>query len=706
MEHWAKSFFEKITLKYLQNTFGHFWEWFWAFLEFWNFFDFFENFRRLDPPWNSGQKFFLKKSPQNIFKTRLDTFGNDFGHFCNFGKFLIFLKYFEDSTLHGTLGKKFFRKNHPKTSSKHVWTLLGTILGMFGFLKFFCFWKISFGHFWGRFWAFLEIWNFFDFFLKIFVWTLLGTILGIFGILKIFWFVWKFSMTRPSMEHWAKKFFEKITPKLVQNTLGHFLERFRAFLEFWNLFDFFWKFSKTRPTMEHWAKSFFEKITLKHLQNTFGHFWEWIWAFLEFWNFFDFFENFRRLDPPWNSGQKFFWKNRPKTFSKHVWTLLGTILGIFGILENSWFFWNISKTRPSMEHWAEKKFKKITLRHLQNTFGHFWERFWAFLEYWKFFDLFESFRWLDPPWNTGQKNLSKKSPLNLFKTRWDTFWNDFGHFWNFETFWAKIFWFFLKIFEDSTHHGTLGKKFFRKNHPKTSSKHVWTLLGMILGIFGILKFFLIFSKIFGDSTLHGTVGKNFFWKNRPKTFSKHVWTLLGTILGIFGILKIFDFFEIFEDSTLHGTLGKKFFRKNHPKTSSKHVWTLLGTILGMFGFLKFFCFWKISFGHFWGRFWAFLEIWNFFDFFWKFSFGHFWGRFWAFWNFENFLICLKVFDDSTLHGTLGKKFFRKNGPKLGTFWNDFGHFWNFENFLIFLKVFDDSTLHGTLGKKFFRKNHP
>ncbi len=123
-----------------------------------------------------------------MFKTRLDTFGNNFGHFRNFQNFLIILKNFEDSTLHGTLGKSFvfekktpenmfktrldtfgndfglfwifevfdffenfrrldppwntgqkfcFRKKHPKTCSKHVWTLLGTILGVFGFLKFF-----------------------------------------------------------------------------------------------------------------------------------------------------------------------------------------------------------------------------------------------------------------------------------------------------------------------------------------------------------------------------------------------------------------------------------------------------------------------------------------------------------------------------------------------------------------------------------------
>ena len=67
-----------------------------------------------------------------MFKTRLDNFGNDFGHFCNFEKFLIFLKIFEDSTLHGTLGKKIFEI----ITQKHV--------------------QNTFGHFWERFWAFLD----------------------------------------------------------------------------------------------------------------------------------------------------------------------------------------------------------------------------------------------------------------------------------------------------------------------------------------------------------------------------------------------------------------------------------------------------------------------------------------------------------------------------------------------------------------------
>ncbi len=119
----------KTRLDTFGNDFGHFW----IFENFLIFLKIFED--SLDRPWNTGQKNFSKNSPENMFKTRLDTFGNDFGHFRNFEKFLIFLKIFEDSTVHGTLGKKLFRKNHLKTCSKHVWTLLGTILGILGILK-------------------------------------------------------------------------------------------------------------------------------------------------------------------------------------------------------------------------------------------------------------------------------------------------------------------------------------------------------------------------------------------------------------------------------------------------------------------------------------------------------------------------------------------------------------------------------------------
>ena len=136
---------------------------------------FFENFRKLDPPRNTGQKFFSKNLTQNKFKTRLDTFGNDFGHFWNFANFLISLKIFENSTLHGTLGINFFQKNHSKTR-----------LDTFG---------NTFGH----------LWNFEIFFLKIF---------------------------EVSMEHWAKKSFSKNSP---QNVFKTRLDTFgNDFGPFWN----------------------------------------------------------------------------------------------------------------------------------------------------------------------------------------------------------------------------------------------------------------------------------------------------------------------------------------------------------------------------------------------------------------------------------------------------------------------------------------
>ena len=68
-----------------------------------------------------------------MFKTRLDIFGKDFGLFWIFEMFLTFLKIFEESTLHGTRGKKNFEIITPK----HI--------------------QNTFGHFWERFWAFLEI---------------------------------------------------------------------------------------------------------------------------------------------------------------------------------------------------------------------------------------------------------------------------------------------------------------------------------------------------------------------------------------------------------------------------------------------------------------------------------------------------------------------------------------------------------------------
>ena len=139
-------------------------------------------------------------------------------------------------------------------------------------------------------------------------------------------------------------------------------------------------------------------------------------------------------------------------------------------------------------------------------------------------------------------------------------------------------------------------------------------------------------KIFKDSTLHGTLGKKVFRKICPKTRSKHVWILLRTFLCILGILKIF-FFENCRRLDISWKTGQKFFEKFAPK----HVQN---------------------------------------------RFGYFWERFWAFLNFETFLIFKKIFEDSTLHGTLGIKFFKNFSPKHVQ--NTFGYFW--EHFWAFLEL--------------------
>ena len=103
-------------------------------------------------------------------------------------------------------------------------------------------------------------------------------------------------------------------------------------------------------------------------------------------------------------------KTSPKACSKHVWTLLETILGFFGFLN--------------------------------------------------FFDFSENFRRPDPPWNTGKKTFSKKSPQNMFRTWLNTLANDFGPFWIFEIFWRL-----------DPPWNTGQKVSFQKKAPK----HVWTL---------------------------------------------------------------------------------------------------------------------------------------------------------------------------------------------------------------------------------------
>ena len=287
----------------------------------------------------------------------------------------------------------------------------------------------------------------------------MGTILGIFVILKIFWFFWKFSQTWPSMEHWAEKIRKncpKTCSKNVWTLLGTISGIFGILKNFW----FFWKVSKTWHSMKHWAKKNSEKLPqnkfkarVNNFGNVFGH-------SLEFSKMI-FLKTFEDTTLHGALGKFFFRKNCPKTCSKHVWTLLGTILGILGFL------------------------KKI--------------------------DFFENFRRHDPPWSTGHFFFSEKLPQNMFKTRLNTIGNDFGHFWIFE---KNLI--FLKTFEDWTLHGTLGKKNFWKMAPKhvqNTFEHYWERFSAFWEFWKIL----IFLKTFEDWTLHGTLGRKKIRKNCTKT---------------------------------------------------------------------------------------------------------------------------------------------------------------------------------------------
>ena len=156
-------------------------------------------------------------------------------------------------------------------------------------------------------------------------WILSGTILCIFGILK----KKILKIFENSTLHGTPglKFFRKNHPKTRLDTFGN------DFGHFWNFANFLISLIVFEDSTFHgklgknFPKSLPQntfKTRLDTFGNDFGH-------FRKFETFFDFFENFRRLDLPWKTGQKFFEKNVPN--------------------------------------------------YNQITFGYFWERFWAFLEF-------------------------------------------------------------------------------------------------------------------------------------------------------------------------------------------------------------------------------------------------------------------------------------------------------------------------------------
>ena len=136
---------------------------------------------------------------------------------------------------------------------------------------------------------------------------------------------------------------------------------------------------------------------------------------------------------------------------------MGTLLGFFGILKI--FFLKIfenSTLHGTLGKNFSIKLSQNTIKTRLDSFGDDFARFWKFEI---FNDFFENFRRLDPPWKTGQKFFEKFAPKHI-QNMFGDFWE---RFWAFSNFEKKN----LKIFENSTFHGALGIKFFRKNHPKT-----------------------------------------------------------------------------------------------------------------------------------------------------------------------------------------------------------------------------------------------
>ena len=126
------NFTETITSKQVQNMFDCFWERFLSILKNWKFFQFFGVFPSFDSAGCTGHVF-PKKSPQNNFKTCLNTFRNVFGHFSNFKFFSIFFSNFSKFRPSRVHWSNFFTE---KTTSKHNQNLFE----LFG-EHFWAFWK-------------------------------------------------------------------------------------------------------------------------------------------------------------------------------------------------------------------------------------------------------------------------------------------------------------------------------------------------------------------------------------------------------------------------------------------------------------------------------------------------------------------------------------------------------------------------------------
>ena len=110
MEHWAKKIFRnnypKNMFKTRLDAFGN------DFGRLLNFEKFSKTFLRLDPPWNTGQKKILEKIPPKHVEKTFGQLGNDFGRFLNFENFSKTFRRLDPPLNTGQ--KKFLEKITPK----------------------------------------------------------------------------------------------------------------------------------------------------------------------------------------------------------------------------------------------------------------------------------------------------------------------------------------------------------------------------------------------------------------------------------------------------------------------------------------------------------------------------------------------------------------------------------------------------------------
>ena len=443
----------------------------------------------------------------------MDTFGNVFRDFEKMRFFPFFWIFFDFSTLQDALGEIFHRKKYLEACWKHVWTLLGTYLGILkkwkfsSFLNFFPVWTFQ-GALGSFFWE-----NYLKTSSKL-VWTLLRTFWSLLRNQIFFVFSSNFYKIRSpgctGQENFGKNYLKQVW------TL---LERFFGILELWNLFDFCGFFLSLLCAL---GTAFsVEKLNHNILKQCF---WEHFLTILKISKFFLFLKFFPSLDPPRCTGDFFSKQNYPKTGSEHVWTILGTVLDTLEILKFS-IFSNLFLTRPSTVHCAKFLPKKLPRNMFKTCLIAFGNVFWAFWKIEGFSSFLEFFQV-----STLQGSLGNFFRKNQLKTSSKLVWTLLGKF--LDTFeFSNFFRFFFRIFPSFDTRGCTGQFVFtEKNYLKACSKRVWTFRGTFLGIWKKMKVFPFFWRfsMFRPSRVHWAI---FLSRKTPQNKFN---TCLETFKNVFG----------------------------------------------------------------------------------------------------------------------------------------------------------------------------